>query len=227
MIVLVTGTGTDVGKTVATAALAVCGEAAGRQVTVVKPVQTGEPPGSGDPATVTALAGITDTYCYAWCPEPLAPVAAARRAGIDLPGRDDVVRRLRALDGPGRLVLVEGAGGITVSLGDYTLADLAVQTGAPVIVVTSTFLGSLNYCALTLEALERRGIVCPGVIAGSVPADPDLATVTTLDAVRDLAPDWLGALPAGAALDRDPGAFRAGAVDWLDMRRLRTLLHDG
>lgn len=217
MILLVTGTGTDVGKTVATAALAVCAEEAGHHVTVVKPVQTGEPPGHGDLRTVTALTGITDTHCFATCPEPLAPVAAARRAGVELPALDETARRIRALDGPGRVVLVEGAGGLLVSLGDHTLADLAVRLGAPVAVVTTTFLGSLNHCALTLEALERRGIRCLGTIGGSVPPVPtatDVATATTLEELT--AGPWLGGIPAGAgALDR--AAFRAGAPRWLDL----------
>ena len=217
MILLVTGTGTDVGKTVATAALAVRLEDAGHRVTVVKPVQTGEPPGHGDLRTVTTLTGITDTHCFVTCPEPLAPVAAARRAGVILPGLDETARTLRALDGPGRIVLVEGAGGLLVSLGGYTLADLAVRLGAPVVVVTTTFLGSLNHCALTLEALERRGVDCLGVIGGSVPADPDAATATTLDALTTA--QWLGGIPAGVST-LDVETFRAGAVGWVELPEL-------
>jgi dethiobiotin synthetase len=223
VILIVTGTGTDVGKTVATAALAVCAEEAGHRVTVVKPVQTGEPPGHGDLRTVTALTGITDTHCFVTCPEPLAPVAAARRAGVELPGLDDTVHALRDLDGPGRVVLVEGAGGVLVSLGDHTLADLAVGLGAPVVVVTTTFLGSLNHCALTLEALERRGVRCLGTVGGSVPAvpadpaDTDVPTATTLEELET--GPWLGGIPAGAgALDTE--AFRAGAPRWLDLPEL-------
>lgn len=220
MILLVTGTGTDVGKTIATAALAVCMQEAGHPVTVVKPVQTGEPPGHGDLRTVTALTGIADTHCFATCPEPLAPVAAARRAGVVLPGLDETVDALRGLDGPGRVVLVEGAGGLLVSLGDYTLADLAVRLGAPVAVVTTTVLGSLNHCALTLEALERRGVDCLGVIGGSVPADPDTATATTLDALRSAhQAQWLGGIPAGMS-SLDVAAFRAEAVRWLELPEL-------
>ncbi|MDN5723647.1 MAG: dethiobiotin synthase [Corynebacterium sp.] len=145
MIVLVTGTGTDVGKTVATAALAACGESRGHDVALVKPVQTGESPGSGDLATITALTGIADTHCFATCPEPLVPVTAAQRAGVSLPSLEESVRRVRDLDGPGRLVLVEGAGGVLVQLGDYTIADLAQALQAPVAVVTTTGLGSLNH----------------------------------------------------------------------------------
>lgn len=216
MILLVTGTGTDVGKTVATAALAVCGEEAGMNVSVVKPVQTGEPAGAGDLKRITALTGITNTHCFTSCPEPLAPVVAARRAGIALPGLETTAQRLRDLDGPGTLVLVEGAGGLLVRLGDFTLADLAVRLAAPVVVVTTTFLGSLNHCELTLEVLHRRGITCAGVIGGSVPQTPDVATATTLDELMLERPDatWLGGIPAGVG-SASSTEFRAGAAHWL------------
>ncbi|MDN6387180.1 MAG: dethiobiotin synthase [Corynebacterium sp.] len=191
MILLVTGTGTDVGKTVATAALAVNGQGTGRHVTVVKPVQTGEAPGNGDLRTVTALTGITDTHCFTYCPEPLAPVAAARRAGVVLPGLQETARRILALDAPDRLVLVEGAGGVLVDLGGFTVADLARRTGAPVVVVTTTGLGSRNHHDLTLEALAHRGVTCAGVIGG-----------------------WRGGIPAGAGA-RATAAFRAAAGRWI------------
>ena len=218
MIVLVTGTGTDVGKTVATAALAACGESRGHDVALVKPVQTGESPGAGDLATITALTGIADTHCFATCPEPLAPVTAAQRAGVSLPSLEESVRRVRDLDGPGRLVLVEGAGGVLVQLGDYTIADLAHALQAPVVVVTTTGLGSLNHLALTLEALAHRDIRCLGVIGGSVPGSPDLATSCTLDVLRagELDSPWLGEIPAGAGAPTSVAAFCAAAVEWLD-----------
>ncbi|MGP9622040.1 MULTISPECIES: dethiobiotin synthase [unclassified Corynebacterium] len=218
MILIVTGTGTDVGKTVATAALAVNGQGTGRHVTVVKPVQTGEEPGNGDLRTVTALTGVTDTHCFTYCPEPLAPVAAARRAGIVLPGLQEAARRILALDAPDRLVLVEGAGGVLVDLGGFTVADLARRTDAPVVVVTTTGLGSLNHHDLTLEALAHRGVTCAGVIGGSVPVAPvvpDAATSTTLDVLRG-GPRWLGGIPAGAGT-LDTAAFRAAAGRWIGM----------
>ena len=64
-----------------------------------------------------------------------------------------------------------------VELGEgWTIADLARELSAPLVVTTTTGLGSLNHALLTLEAIERRGVGCAGLIGGSVPADPDLAT---------------------------------------------------
>jgi dethiobiotin synthetase len=203
MIVCVTGTGTDVGKTVATAALAVRLAQHGHRVGVVKPVQTGEPGGtSGDLATVHRLTGITDLHEFHRYPDPLAPDLAARRAGMPAARLRQVGDRLRALDAadPDRILLVEGAGGILVRLGeDWTLADLAVELDAPVIVVTTLGLGSLNVAELTVRCALDHGLRVLGLVGGSLPADPDLATglnVAELPAVTGV--PVLGCVPAGA-----------------------------
>src|SRR5579863_4664995 len=84
-ILLVTGTGTGVGKTVATAALAALAAARGAPVAVVKPAQTGVAPDEpGDLAEVVRLAAVAeaDTHEYARYPDPLSPAAAARVSGL-------------------------------------------------------------------------------------------------------------------------------------------------
>ena len=78
-IVVVTGTNTDVGKTVVTAAVATLAATRGTSVAVVKPAQTGvTADGPGDLATVRQLAGVTDLHEYVRYPDPLSPAAAAR-----------------------------------------------------------------------------------------------------------------------------------------------------
>ena len=218
MILCVTGTGTDVGKTVATAALAANYRANGYRVEVVKPAQTGTAQGDSDAREITRLTGITRVHTFAGYPEPLAPVPAARRAGMAFLDRGEVVERIRQLDAasPERCVLVEGAGGVLVELGPgWTIADVALDLGAPIVVVTSTGLGSLNHAGLTVEALAHRGVVCAGLIGGSTPADPGLATRSTLEGLRDLGGgQWLGSIPEGAGrLSRE--GFAAGAGEWL------------
>lgn len=80
MIIFITGTGTDVGKTIATAALASVYQQQGNEVVVAKPVETGEPEGSGDAVTIAGLVGV-ETAEFIRYPEPLAPNLTARRAG--------------------------------------------------------------------------------------------------------------------------------------------------
>src|SRR5207344_3135659 len=118
-VLLVTGTGTGVGKTVVTAAVATRAGQGGRRVAVVKPVQTGvsgdEP---GDAAEVARLAAPAMVRELARLPEPLAPQAAARRAGIPLPPLREQARRIGELVAGHDLVLVEGSGGLLVRLDD-------------------------------------------------------------------------------------------------------------
>jgi dethiobiotin synthetase len=219
-VVLVTGTGTDVGKTMVTAALAGAALAAGQRVCVVKPVQTGVGPAEpGDLAEVVRLLGSAGaglvTREFVRFPEPLAPQAAAHRAGRVLPPLAAHADRIAALAPDFDLVLVEGAGGVLVRLDEAggTLADLAgLLSGAgsigPVgaVLVTGAELGTLNVTELTVEALRHRGVPVLGLVIGRWPADPgpaefgNLADLPRLTGVR-----LLGLIPEGPTL---PPALR-------------------
>ena len=215
--VLVTGTDTGVGKTVVTAAIAAAAQAAGLRVAVLKPGQSGT--ATGEPAdvdVVVRLAAPVTVRALASFPDPLAPLTAARVAGLDPLGFDPVVDAARAAVDKHDLVLIEGAGGLLVPMGrrssgaPWTVADLAVSLDASAVVVSRAGLGTLNHTALTLEALERRAVPA-GVVFGAWPAEPELVHWTNL---ADLAPDLVGALPAGAGA-MDPGVFRRSAPGWL------------
>jgi dethiobiotin synthetase len=215
-VLVVTGTGTGVGKTVATAALASHARRAGIDVAVCKPVQTGTDIGDDDLAEAGRLSGVTELAGFARYPLPLAPAAAAEQAGLTLPTREEVLRLIRGLDRPGRLTLVEGAGGLLVELADsgVTLRDLAVDLGAAALVVTTAELGTLNHTALTLEALAAQNVSCAGLVIGSWPARPGLVETSNRSALARLAP-VRAALPAGAgSMDAsDFAAMSAGAFD--------------
>jgi dethiobiotin synthetase len=99
------------------------------------------------------------------------------------------------------LVLVEGAGGVLVryAADGWTFADLARALEAPVLVVATAGLGTLNHTALTLEVLAGRGVRFEGLVVGSWPAEPDLAVRCNLRDLQVVAGRPLGgALPAGA-----------------------------
>lgn len=217
-VLVVTGTGTEVGKTVVTAAVAAAALAAGRSVAVLKPAQTGVAPGEpGDVAEVRRLAGPVTGAELARFPEPLAPDTAARRAGLAPVGPEEVAKAARELAASHDLVLVEGAGGLLVRLdgAGATLADAARLLDAPVLVVTQAGLGTLNVTELTAEALRSRGLVCAGVVIGSWPAAPDLATRCNLaDLPKVSGLPLVGAVPAGAGM-LEAEAFRAAAPGWL------------
>jgi dethiobiotin synthetase len=207
-ILVVTGTDTGVGKTVTTAALACAVRLAGGEVAVCKPVQTGTSDGDDDLGEVRRLSGVHELHGGWRYPEPLAPVAAANRAGSALPTRGELVASVRAVDAPRRLTLVEGAGGLLVRLGadGFTLRDVAADLSAPVLLVVSPGLGTLNHTALTLESLAVQGISCAGLVIGAWPAEPNVAEQGNWEALAALAP-VRAVLPAGA------GSLSAGEFE--------------
>ncbi|WP_068177700.1 dethiobiotin synthase [Mycobacterium sp. UM_CSW] len=213
-VLVVTGTGTGVGKTVVTAALACHARQAGLDVAVCKPVQTGTDAGDDDLAEVGRLSGVTELVGLARYPLPMAPAAAAEQAGTALPTGEQVLRLIGDLDRPGRLTLVEGAGGLLVQLADpgVTLRDLAVRLGAAALVVVGAELGTLNHTALTVEALAAQRVPCAGLVIGSWPARPGLVETSNRSALAMLAP-VRAALPAGAASRPDFAAMSADAFD--------------
>ena len=232
-VLVVTGTDTGVGKTVVTAAVGALGVARGASVALVKPAQTGTGDGQpGDLQVAGHLAGVRDLHEYARFPAPLSPAAAARLAGAVPLDLVDAARRVAELARSHRLVVVEGAGGLLVRYDDdgATVADLARQLGAPVLVVTAAGLGTLNLTALTLEALAARGLALAGVVVGSWPAVPDLAARANLRDLETLAARPLaGALPEGAGALSPPEFLAAahaslapalgGGFDAVDFRR--------
>lgn len=187
-VLVITGTGTGVGKTITTAALASVVRGSGLDVAVCKPVQTGAP--DDDLAEVARLAGVTRLVSVARYPEPLAPAAAAQRAGLTLPSAEEILVAVRAADRPGALTLVEGAGGLLVEIaeGGVTLRHLAAELDAPVLVVCQPGLGTLNHTALTLESLAHESLRCAGLVIGSWPDEPGAAEIYNRGALARLAP---------------------------------------
>ena len=221
-VLVVTGTSTGVGKTVATAALAVVSP---DPVTVVKPVQTGIGDGSlGDSEVVQALTGC-DVEEWTRLDEPLAPDTAARRAGVSIPVVAEHAERLRALADERETVIVEGAGGLLVRLdtdGGTVLdlsADLARTHPVEVVVVVAAGLGTLNHTELTVGALRARGLEPRGLVVGSWPAAPDLAEQCNLeDLPRVAGVPLLAVIPEGAGA-LTPEKFRAQSAGWFRNQR--------
>ncbi len=217
-VLAVTGTGTGVGKTVVTAAVAALAAAAGQRVAVVKPAQTGVAAGEESDARVVArLTGLGDVHELVRYPDPLAPATAACRAGVAPLSAAAMTARIRSLAARRDLVLVEGAGGLLVRLDaeGSTIADVAAGLGAQLLVVAAAGLGTLNATALTCEAIAARGLAAAGVVIGSWPASPDLAARTNLEDLPAYAGcPLLGALPESMGA-RSRAEFLALARDSL------------
>jgi len=223
--VLVTGTDTGVGKTVVTAGLAAAASSVGLRVAVIKPAESGVDPAElSDVDAVARLAAPATARTLAAYPHPLAPLAAARLAGSPPLELYSAVDAVRAEAKTHDLVLVEGAGGLLVPMGvrpsgqPWTVADLAVSLGAPAVVVARADLGTLNHTALTLEALERRGVPAR-VVIGAWPAQPELVHVANLVQLYD---QLAGVVPVGAG-SIEPGVFRRSAPGWFTAELYGTL----
>jgi dethiobiotin synthetase len=200
MIIIVTGTDTGVGKTIATAALAVRAAASG-SVAVVKPAQTGVTP--DEPGDLAEVERLTDLHEGVRLRDPLAPTTAARREGVPLPTVEAHAKFIDGLAMTRDTVLVEGAGGLLVGLDEEGrgLVDLARYLTTPFtfVVVTRSGLGTLNHTGLTVEALRGRDLPIEGLVIGSWPAEPDLAEECNLEdlpAVTGV--PVIGRIPAGA-----------------------------
>jgi dethiobiotin synthase len=155
---IVTGTDTDVGKTVVCAMLTLALDAY-----YWKPIQAGTPDGT-DRERVAAMTGLPLSR---WLPEryilrqPLSPHRAAELDGVAID-----LAHLALPDGPeDKFLIVEGAGGVLVPLNRATLQiDLFARWKAPIVVVARTALGTINHTLLTLEALNARAIPVLGVV---------------------------------------------------------------
>ena len=223
-VLVITGTGTGVGKTITTAALTAAARQAGVDVAVCKPVQTGTDTGDDDLAEVTRLTGLAKVVGLARYPQPLAPLAAAEQAGKPLPTRRNMLKLIRAVDRPGQLTLVEGAGGLLVEIAEagMTLRDLAADLGAPALVVATAELGTLNHTALTVESLAAHGISCAGLVIGNWPLQPGVVETSNRSALVRLAP-LRAALPAGAGSMKS-GEFMAMSAHAFDRAWVASLV---
>ena len=160
MSVFVTGTDTDVGKTLVSAWLVRHWKAA-----YWKPVQAGP---DADGLAVRNLAPDAEIFPSAYAlSQPLSPHLAAERDGVAISVSSFALPRTD------RPLVVEGAGGVMVPLNaDHTMLDLMERLMLPTIVVARSTLGTINHTLLTLTALRGRAIPILGVVING-PLNPD------------------------------------------------------
>ncbi|HEU4395990.1 MAG TPA: dethiobiotin synthase, partial [Planctomycetota bacterium] len=210
--ILVTGTDTGVGKTLVAAGLARALTRLGRGVGVMKPAATGVPPDE-DADLLVAAAGSADARDLVSplrLRDPLAPAVAAERERVAV-DREAVRRAFASLAARHEIVVVEGVGGLLVPISwGWTVADLAAELSLPVLIVGRLGLGTLNHCALTVQAARARGLVVLGVLLSPGGDGPrGLAEETNPDALsRACGERLLGVLPrVPADRLRDPDAL--------------------
>ncbi len=167
----VTGTDTDVGKTLISCALLHGFAEQGKRVVGMKPVACDEGDVSEDvrrlraASNVLASRGQVNPYCFE---RAVAPHLAAQFVGIRI-NLERIVASYSELAGQAEVVIVEGAGGFRVPLNDeQDSADLARQLNLPVILVVGMRLGCLNHALLSAEVIARCGLKLAGWVANCV-----------------------------------------------------------
>jgi dethiobiotin synthase len=193
----VTGTDTDVGKTVVSAWLV------GRLgASYWKPVQAGNHPET-DSEIVRRLSGapperiLIEAYVLA---EPIAPHEAARRAGTTI----DVAKLVPpACDGP---LVVEGAGGLLVPLDEKAyVIDLASELHLPIVLVARSTIGTINHTLLSIEAIRRRGLPLAGVVVNGPETPHNRAAIERYGKVEIIAEiPWLDQISPAVLMAIEP-----------------------
>jgi len=199
----VSGTGTGVGKTFVTRALArALGSQARRTVAALKPLETGCDP---DPLDALALARACHRPelarhrgFYRVAP-PLAPYAATLAGLPAPPDPEQMAVTCRHVAASSDVLLVEGAGGVLVPWdGTRDLADFAALLGLPVLLVAQDTLGVLSHTLTAAESLRLRAVPLAGVVLTPAPGDaddPSRASNLRILAER-LDPSWVVSFPS-------------------------------
>ncbi|HYG28546.1 MAG TPA: dethiobiotin synthase [Caulobacteraceae bacterium] len=172
---IVTGVGTDIGKTYVTASIIRAVRARGHPVSAFKPVLSGfdyEQPAQSDAGVLLEALGkpVTAETVEAIAPfryaAPMSPPLAAAREGKSLSFAEVAgACRERMADSGRALLLIEGAGGVMSPLSDgATVLDLIEALAVPVLLVTGAYLGAISHTLTAVEVLRRRGVAIRAVV---------------------------------------------------------------
>ncbi len=226
----VTSSGTEIGKTFVTAALASQLREAGKTVAVFKPLLSGfdeADPGTSDPGTsdtgvlLRALGKeITQDAIAAMTPwrfqAALSPDMAAAREGREIDFGEVTAFTAKAFEREEDWVLMEGVGGLMAPIGQaHTVVDWIEAANVPALLVVGGYLGTISHTLTAAAALAARGIPLVGIVISAtgalpVPAEETAQTISrflpgvTITIVPDLgaAPDaWAGAPDLLGALE--------------------------
>jgi dethiobiotin synthetase len=199
----VTGTGTEVGKTVVAAAIARTAAAAGQRVAVFKPAvsglddyaESGEEPDHELLRRAAGSAQADDEVApYRYGP-PVSPHLGAELAGEEIDPA--ALRAAAGAAGEGAdLLICEGVGGFLVPLTlGYLVRDLARDLGLPVAIAAAPGLGTINHTLLTIEAVRAVGLEVAGVVLTPWPDEPSEVERSNREAIARLGDTRVEVLP--------------------------------
>jgi dethiobiotin synthetase len=197
--VFVTGTGTEVGKTVVAAAIARTLAAEGKRVAVFKPAVTGLDEGTEtDHALLRRASGSSQSdeeiAPYRYGP-PASPHLAAALAGEEI-DPERLRQAARAAAENADAIVCEGVGGLLVPLSPtYLVRDLATDLGYPLVVVAAPGLGTINHTLLTLEAARAAGLEIAAIVLTPWPEEPTQIETSNRETIAALGATEVLTLP--------------------------------
>ncbi|HTA14931.1 MAG TPA: dethiobiotin synthase [Solirubrobacteraceae bacterium] len=215
----VTGTGTGVGKTIVSAALLAAMRVAGEAVYAHKPVVTGlaEPPGDWPPdhELLAEAAGMEPGNVAPLRFEPaVSPHLAAALTGRPIEV-GALVARARAAGSASHTLIVEGVGGLLVPLAeDFTVRDLAVELGMPLLIAASPALGTINHTLLTLQVARAAGLEVHAVVLTPWPQTPSKMEISNHQTIARLGRVEVDVLPRVSGPDPAELAEVGGELPW-------------
>jgi dethiobiotin synthetase len=219
----VTGTDTGVGKTILSAALLAAMAAAGEHVRAHKPVVTGldEPPGEWPPdhELLALMAGMAPEEV---APRRYGPAVSPHRAAARAGARADPERlvaaaasAMRLAEARGATLIIEGVGGLLVPLADdFTVRDLAVQLGLPLLIAARPGLGTINHTLLTLHAARAVDLAVTAVVLTPWPTQPAAMERSNRHTIAQLGPVAVEGLPAVRSSDPVKLAQAGATLPW-------------
>lgn len=221
-VIAITGIDTGVGKTVATGLLARALREEGRNVITQKPVETGGEGVSSDIFRHREIMGIdlceadldgtTCSYLFRYPASPHLSAAMEKQA-IDVSVIDDATRRLRATYD---IVILEGAGGLLVPLNEALLfADFLQERSYPLILVTSSRLGSINHTLLSIEACRKRELQLCGLIYNHAGGSDGVIASDTLKVLRNFLVKYGYSCPVVELPDMEMSGWKLMNMDLL------------
>jgi dethiobiotin synthase len=206
--IFITGTDTEVGKTIISRAVVRAFVNRGLTVRAVKPVESGAPTVNGQFLPTDALAlkrackregEVKDIYAYAF-PDPVSPHLAARRVGKEIE-IEPILALIDAEEQGADVIVAEGAGGLLAPLSDdFLYADLVAKTGLELVIVSPNVLGTINHTLLTIEAARSRDISIAGVILNGT-AQGDFGNAEAISKYGNV--EIIGAFPTTDTEDDD------------------------
>ena len=188
--VFVTGTGTEVGKSVVAAVIAAEAAAEGLSVAVFKPAVSGLDEGGEADHELLARASRSaqdenEIAPYRYGP-PVSPHLAAEMAGEEIDA-DLLERAAEDAAAGAEAVVVEGVGGLMVPLRpDYLVRNLAAQLGHPLVIVAHAVLGTINHTLLSIEAAWTAELEVRAVVLNRWPAEPGRLEESNRETIAEL-----------------------------------------